>query len=197
MNGSFYEAEGDSSASFINVDDADFQIVAYLADIARFLVVVIGHFVDVEQAGQSVFEFNDYAEFKDLNDFSVYYIIDLMIMYSGFPWVREAVFVCEGDSLFFTIEGFDLDINDLIWFENVFYFANLLPGNIGDVEQSFHAVDSDECAVWHDLLNGALAERCRSGKLLRFRPFLYFSGLPVQLCGKEPVCSLCGLLRES
>ena len=47
MNGSFYEAEGDSSASFINVDDADFQIVAYLADIARFLVVVIGHFVDV------------------------------------------------------------------------------------------------------------------------------------------------------
>lgn len=156
MNGSFYEAEGDSSASFINVDDADFQIVAYLADIARFLVVVIGHFVDVEQAGQSVFEFNDYAEFKDLNDFSVYYIIDLMIMYSGFPWVREAVFVCEGDSLFFTIEGFDLDINDLIWFENVFYFANLLPGNIGDVEQSFHAVDSDECAVWHDLLNGAL-----------------------------------------
>ena len=55
MNGSFYEAEGDSSASFINVDDADFQIVAYLADIARFLVVVIGHFVDVEQAGQTVF----------------------------------------------------------------------------------------------------------------------------------------------
>ena len=96
MNGSFYEAEGDSSASFINVDDADFQIVAYLADIARFLVVVIGHFVDVEQAGQSVFEFNDYAEFKDLNDFSVYYIIDLMIMYSGFPWFgRQSLCVKE------------------------------------------------------------------------------------------------------
>ena len=171
MNGSFYEAEGDSSASFINVDDADFQIVAYLADIARFLVVVIGHFVDVEQAGQSVFEFNDYAEFKDLNDFSVYYIIDLMIMYSGFPWVREAVFVCEGDSLFFTIEGFDLDINDLIWFENVFYFANLLPGNIGDVEQSFHAVDSDECAVWHDLLNGALQN---GAVLVSFFDFVHF-----------------------
>ena len=41
MNGSFYEAEGDSSASFINVDDADFQIVAYLADIARFLVCLL------------------------------------------------------------------------------------------------------------------------------------------------------------
>ena len=118
--------------------------------------MVIGHFIDVEQTGEAVFEFNDNAEFQDLDDFSVYDIISSVVGDSGFPWIREAVFVREGDSLFFTIEGFDLDVNDLIRFEDVFHFADLLPGDIGDVEQAFYAIDADESTVWHDLLDSAL-----------------------------------------
>lgn len=148
MSRCFDEGEGDSSASFVDVDDLDFQIIADLADVARFLVVVIGHFIDVEQTGEAVFEFNDNAEFQDLDDFSVYDIISSVVGDSGFPWIREAVFVREGDSLFFTIEGFDLDVNDLIRFEDVFHFADLLPGDIGDVEQTFYAIDADESTIW-------------------------------------------------
>ena len=48
------------------------------------------------------------------------------------------------------------DLKHLIWFEDVFHFADLLPRDIGDVEQAFYAIDADESTVWHDLLDSAL-----------------------------------------
>lgn len=155
MGRSFFQCEGDSSAAFINVDDADFEFVSYLADIARFLVVVIGHFVDVEKTGKAVIQFYNNAEFKDLNDLGIHNVIYFMIMDSCFPRIGEAVLVAEGDSLFFTIEGFDFDINFLFRFENIFDLGNLLPGNIGNMEKAFYAVDTNECAVRHNLLYSA------------------------------------------
>lgn len=125
MGRSFFQCEGDSSAAFINVDDADFEFVSYLADIARFLVVVVGHFVNVEKTGEAVIQFYDNAEFKDLNDLGIHNVIYFMIMDSCFPRIGEAVLVAEGDSLFFTIEGFDFDINFLFRFENIFDLGNL------------------------------------------------------------------------
>ena len=155
MGRSFFQCEGDSSAAFINVDDADFEFVSYLADIARFLVVVVGHFVNVEKTGEAVIQFYDNAEFKDLNDLGIHNVIYFMIMDSCFPGIGEAILVAEGDSLFFTIEGFDFDINFLFRFENIFDLGNLFPGNIGNMEKAFYAVDTNECAVRHNLLYSA------------------------------------------
>jgi hypothetical protein len=129
---SFFQSEGDSSAAFIDVDDADFEVVSYLADVAGFLVVVVGHFVDVEETGEAVVQFYDNAEFKDFNYLGIHNVVHFMVMDCGFPGVGEAVLVAEGDSLFFAVEGFDLHVDFLFRFENVFYLGNLLPGNIGN-----------------------------------------------------------------
>lgn len=65
MNRSFYQRKADSLAGFIYADDTDSQIIANPADIARFLVMILCHLIDVEQAGKTVFQFYNNAEFKD------------------------------------------------------------------------------------------------------------------------------------
>ena len=76
----FYEGEADSSTVFINSDDANLDHITYSDDIAWLLVVIAGHFVDVEQSGQAVIQFNNCTEFKNLNNLSVNYIVNVMVM---------------------------------------------------------------------------------------------------------------------
>lgn len=100
MNRSFYQRKADSLAGFIYADDTDSQIIANPADIARFLVMILCHLIDVEQAGKPVFQFYNNAEFKDFYHSCTDYIIHFMVFDSSFPWIRKAVFVAERNSLF-------------------------------------------------------------------------------------------------
>lgn len=85
---------------FVDVDDLDFQIIADLAMSPGFLVVVIGHFIDVEQTGEAVFESSTITPFRILTTLAST-ISSAAWLVTAVSMDSEAVFVREGDSLFF------------------------------------------------------------------------------------------------
>ena len=116
--------------------------------------MILCHLIDVEQAGKTVFQFYNNAEFKDFYHSCTDYIIHFMVFDSSFPWIRKAVLMTERNSLLFSVKRLNLNVNFLFRLENIFHLGNLSPGHIGNMKQAFNTVQRNKRAVRHNFLHG-------------------------------------------
>ncbi len=117
-----------------------------------------GHFGDVDEAFDTLFEFHERAVRHDVDHFAHDFLVDRVFLVNREPRGLCLLLESERDPAPFLVELEDHDLDLLIDLQHIRRMADTSPGNIGDMEKTVDAAEVDESAEVGDVLDYAGAD---------------------------------------
>src|SRR5580658_2510332 len=129
------------------------------------------HFADVDQAFNSLLEFDEGAVVGDADDASADVSALGIAMLGVEPGVGSELLESQGDALlvFVVLQNFDLNL--IADVDQIFRVSQAPPGHIGNVKQTVEATEVDERTVFGEVLDHAGEDRPFFQVLKRLRAF--------------------------
>src|SRR5690606_26248915 len=151
------DAQGDTTALFVDVQNHDFHFVADLNDLGR-VDVLVGpvHFGHVHQALDAFFQLREAAVVGQVGDAGHYAGVFRVTGLDGDPRVFAQLLQTQGDAVALAVELQHLDVDLVTNVDDFRRMLDALPGHVGDVQQAVHAAQVDERAVVGEVLDDTL-----------------------------------------
>src|SRR3954452_14939581 len=162
------ERERDAATVEVDVDDLDHDVVADLHDLLGHLDVALGQLRDVDQALDALVDADERTERHELRDLAGHDLADLVGPGELAPGVLLRRLERQGDPLAVEVDVEDLDRDLLAHLDDLARVVDVLPGQLGDVDQTVDPAEVDERAEVDDRrdlagANLALLQRLQEG----------------------------------
>src|SRR6478735_4658445 len=138
------EGQRDTAALEVDVDDLDEQFVANGDNLLGQLNVAHGELGDVDQAFDAVFNANERAERNQLGDLTRNNLAEGVGAGEGLPRVFLRSLERQGNALAVQVHLEDLDGDFLANLDNLGRVVDVLPGQLGNVNQAVYAAQVHE-----------------------------------------------------
>src|SRR5580700_1620021 len=152
------EREADAAPVQVDVDDLDEDLVADLHDLLRDLDVAIGQLRDVDQALDALLDPDERAERHQLRDPAGDDLTDLVRAGELLPRVFLRRLQRQRDALAVHVDVENLDRDLLADLDDLAGVVDVLPRQLGDVDQAVYAAQVHERAEVDDRGDHALAD---------------------------------------
>src|SRR5699024_7249433 len=152
------QRQGDAAAVQVDVDDLDHGLLADGDDLVRDIHVALGQLGDVDQALDALLDADERAERNQLGDLARHDLADGVGAGEHAPRVLLGRLQRQGDALAVQVDLENLDgvpVADLYGLGRV---VDVLPGQLGNVDQAVNAAKVDEGAEVDDGGHDALAD---------------------------------------
>ena len=144
------EGQGDAATIKIDVDHLDEDLFARLDDGLRVLHVAVGQLGDVHEAFDAVFDGDEDTELNDLGDLALDDLARNVGASEALPRIFLGGLEGQGDALTVEIDVEHLDGDLIADLDDLGRVVDVLPGQLGNVNQAVNAAQIDECAEVDD-----------------------------------------------
>ncbi|MCE3028979.1 hypothetical protein J0A90_018395, partial [Salinicola sp. DM10] len=155
---SLLEGQGDTTTLEIDVDDLDHDLFANCDNLVRNLDVALSQLGDVDEAFDALFDANERTEWNQLGDLAWNDLAHSVSASEDAPWVFLGSLQGQGDALAVEIDLENLNGDFVADGDNLRWVVDVLPGQLGNVNQSVDTAEIDECAEVDDGRDDALAD---------------------------------------
>ena len=155
---SLLQGQGDAATLKVNVDDLDHCFFVDADNLVRHLNVTLCQFGDVNQTLDALFDADERTERNQLGDLTRNDLANSVGASKDAPRIFHGGLQGQGDALAIKINVKDLDGDFVANSDNLGRMINVLPGQLGNVNQSVHTAQIDECAEVDDGGHNALAD---------------------------------------
>ena len=138
------QRQGDATALQVDVDDLDEDLVADLGHLLGDLDVTLRQLGDVDQALDAVLDTHEGAEGDELGDLTGNDLADGVGPGEGLPRVLLGRLERQGDALAVEVDVQDLDRDLVTDLDDLGGVVDVLPGQLGDVDQTVDATQVHE-----------------------------------------------------
>ena len=138
------QRQGDATALQVDVDDLDEDLVADLGHLLGDLDVTLRQLGDVDQALDAVLNTHEGAEGNELGDLAGNDLADGVGPGEGLPRVLLGRLERQGDALAVEVDVQDLDRDLVADLDDLGGVVDVLPGQLGDVDQTVDATQVHE-----------------------------------------------------
>ena len=152
------EGEGNTATLEVDVDDLDHDFFADVDDLIRNFHVAFCQLGDVDQTLDAFFNANERAERNQLGDLTGNNLANGVGAGEDSPRIFLGGLERQGDTLAIHVDIEDLDGDLVANSDNLGRVVDVLPGQLGDVNQTVYAAKIDECTEVDDRGNDALAD---------------------------------------
>src|SRR3954453_855631 len=152
------QGQRDAPALEVDVDDLDVDLVADVDDLLRDLYVTLGELGDVDEALDALGDPDERAERHQLGDAAGNNLTDRVGAGERLPRVFLGRLERQRDPLAVHVDVEDLDGDLLADLDDLARVVDVLPGQLGDVDQAVDATEVDEGAEVDDRGDDALAD---------------------------------------
>ena len=159
--GRLLDGEADPAALQVDVDDLHPQLFARVDHLLGQVDVVRRHLRDVHQALDAVAHLDERTEGHELGDPAVDQLAHLVAVGELLPGVGLGGLEREADPLLVEVDVEHLDLDLVAHLDDRGGVVDVLPAELGDVDQAVHAAEVDEGAEVDDRGDGALAALAR------------------------------------
>src|SRR6185295_11861173 len=156
------QREGEPAALTVDLEDADVDRVTLRDDLARILHVVRSKLGDVHEALDTREDLDEGTERDDLGDAALDDVVLTVRVDDLLPRVRLRLLETERDALPVAVDVEHLDLHRLTDVEHLGRVVHMAPAELGDVDQTVHAVEVDERAEVDDVRDLALDDVARA-----------------------------------
>jgi hypothetical protein len=118
--------------------------------------VALGHLGDVDQALDALAEVNEGTKADELGDLALDDCADGVLLDEGAPRILGGLLETEGDALAVEVDVQDLNLDLLANLDDLGGVVDVVPRELGDVNQAVDAAEVDEGAEVDDAGDGAL-----------------------------------------
>lgn len=185
------ETEGDLLAFLVDVENDSFDFFANADDIAGLGDALgPGHFGDVDQTFDALFDFNERAVGHDVDDATLDGGTDRVLGLDFVPRIFGLLLETEGDALLVVVDVEDHHFDFLSDFEHFARVGDTSPGHVGDVEEAVDAAEVDERAEVGDVLHDALADLVDFHIFKQLRAAILAGSLEEFAAGNDDVSAL-------
>ncbi|KPW29715.1 hypothetical protein ALO95_05579 [Pseudomonas syringae pv. antirrhini] len=149
-----FDAEGDTTTLFVDVQNHNFHFVANLNDFRR-VDVLVGpvHFGNVYQAFHAFFQLCEAAVVGQVGNTRGNAGAFRVASLDSNPWVFTQLLQTQGNTIALAIVLQNLHIDLVANVDDFRWMLDTLPGHVGDVQQAIDATQIDECAVIGEVLD--------------------------------------------
>src|SRR5690606_4334195 len=159
--GRLLDRQADATALQVEVDDLDPQLLARGDDLLGQVDVVGRHLGDVDQALDAVAHLDEGAERHELGDPAVHELADAVAGGELLPRVLLGGLERQADALAGQVDVQHLDLDLVAHLHDRAGVVDVLPGQLGHVDEAGHAAQVDEAAEVDDARHAALADLAR------------------------------------
>src|SRR3954454_8281989 len=152
------QRQRDATTLEVDVDDLDVDLVADVDDLLRDLYVTLGELGDVDEALDALGDPDERAERHQLGDAAGNNLTDRVGAGERLPRVFLRRLERQRDPLAVHVDVEDLDGDLLADLDDLARVVDVLPGQLGDVDQAVDATEVDEGAEVDDRGDDALAD---------------------------------------
>ncbi len=148
------DAKGDTTTLFVDVQNHDFHFVADLYDLRR-VDVLVGpiHFGNVYQTFNAFFQLSEAAVVSQVGNTGHNAGVLWVTSLDSNPWVFTQLLQTQGNAVALAVKLQHLDVDLIANIDDLRRMLDALPGHIGDVQETVHAAQIDECAVICEVLD--------------------------------------------
>ena len=144
------EGQGDAATIEINVDYLDEHFFARLDDGLRVLHVAVGQLGDVHEAFDAVFDGDEDTELNDLGDLALDNLTRNVGASEALPRIFLGGLEGQGDAFTIEINVEHLDGDLVADLDNLRRVVDVLPRQLGNVDQAVNTAQINECAEIDD-----------------------------------------------
>src|SRR5699024_8464546 len=150
--------QGDAATLKVDVDDLDHDLFTDVDNLVCNLNVALRQLGDVNQAFDALFDANERTEWDELGDLAWHDLAHSVGACEYAPWIFLSCRQGEGYALAVQIDVENLYGDLVAYGDNLGWVVNVLPGQLGNVNQAVYAAQVDECAEVDDGRDNALAD---------------------------------------
>ena len=148
--GGLLDRQADATTCEVEIDDLDPELFAWRDDLLGAVDVVRRHLRDVDEAFDAVADLNERTELHELGDSTVDELTDLVAFGEFLPRILLRCLQREADALAAEVDVEHLDLDRIANGDDGTGVVDMLPGELGHVNESVHAAEVDKCAERHD-----------------------------------------------
>ena len=145
----------------LQLTNLDLNLVAHVGDLRRLIDVLVGHLGDVHQALDALAQVAESAERDKLGHSALDDSADGVLLDQCAPRILGGLLETQGDALAVEIDVENLDLDLLADLDNLGRMVDVVPGELGDVDEAVDTAEVDEGAEVNDGGNGALETHAR------------------------------------
>ena len=147
---SLLDGEADAATLKVEVDDLDPEFFARRDDLLGKIDMVSRHFRNVHEAFDALANLHKRPERNELGDTAVDKFANLMRSGEFLPWILLGRLERKTDALAVEIDLEDLNVDFVANLHNGTGVVDVLPRQLGNVDEAVHAAEVDECTEVHD-----------------------------------------------
>src|SRR5699024_3789306 len=155
---SLLQGQGNTTTLQVDVDDLDHDLFANVDDLVRNLDVALSQLGDVNQALDALLDADECAERNQLGDLARNDLADRVGAGEDAPWVFLGCLQGQGDALAVQVDVQNLDGDLIADGDDLRRVVDVLPGQLGDVNQAVNAAEVNECTEVDDGGHDTLAD---------------------------------------
>src|SRR5208282_106969 len=156
VGGELAHTERDATLGRVHAEDDAVDFVAYVDELRGvFHALRPGHFADVDEAFDALFEFDESSVVGDADNATVNVGADGIAVLGVEPGVGCELFEAERDALLVFVVLQNLDLNLIAYIDEVARVGKASPGHVGDVKEAIDSAHIDESAVFGEILDDA------------------------------------------
>ena len=155
--GGLLDRQADSTTLEVDLDDLDPQLLAGRDDLLGQVDVVCGHLRDVHEAFDAVAHLDEGAERHQLGDSAVHQLTFLVAIGELLPRVGLGVLERQADALLVEVHVENLDLDLVTHGDDGRWVLDVLPAQLGHVNESVHPSEVHERPEVHDRRDDSLA----------------------------------------
>ena len=155
---SLLEGQGDTTTLEVDVDDLDHDLLVDGDDLVRNIDVAGSQLGDVNQALDALLDADERTERNQLGDLARNNLADCVSAGEDAPRIFLSSLQGQGNALAVQVDLENLDGDLVANLDNLGRVVDVLPGQLGNVNQAVNTAEIDECAEVDDGGNDTLAD---------------------------------------
>ena len=184
-------AERNAALGRVHVQHHAFHLIADVDQLRRMLHALRpGHLADVDQAFDSLFQFDERAVVGDADDASANVRAHGIAMLGIEPRIRRELLESQRNALLVFVVLQNLHLNLIADVDQIFRVSQASPGHVGDVQQAVEAAEIDERAVLGEVLDDSGEDRAFFQVLERLGALLVLLAFEQVLARDDDVAAL-------